>query len=103
VRFHPFFLIAVLLSASALAAPQARALPGVDDLDISQRAKGQGWLQATCTYYGLSWLQADQAKRGLRRILLEISKDQGPGAAEAARQETLDRDPGCLSVWPEAR
>ena len=97
MRFHPFFLIAVLLSASA---PPARALPGVDDLDISQRAKGQGWLQATCTYYGLGWLQADRAQRGLRRIVLEISKDQGPGAAEMARQETLARDPGCMSIWP---
>jgi hypothetical protein len=93
-------LIAVLLAASVLAAPRTNALPGVDELDISQRAKGQGWLHATSTYYGLGWLQADRSQRGLRRILLEISKDQGPGAAEIARQATLARDPGCMSIWP---
>ena len=79
---------------------QDQCVLGVDELDISQRAKGQGWLHATSTYYGLGWLQADRSQRGLRRILLEISKDQGPGAAEIARQATLARDPGCMSIWP---
>lgn len=76
-------------------------MPGFDKLQISLEGQAQGWLQATCTYYGLGWLQADRAQRGLRRIVLEISKDQGPGAAEIARQETLARDPGCMSIWPQ--
>ena len=102
MRFHPSCLIAVLLSASALAAPQARALPGVDDLDISQRAKGQGWLQATCTYYGLGWLEPEKATQSLRRLVLLIGKDLGHQAAMEAKAAALKRDPGCQSVWPDS-
>ena len=89
-------------AASLLIAAPAAALPGFDKLQISLEGQAQGWLQATCNYYGLGWLEPDKATQSLRRLVLLIGKDLGHQAAVEAKAAALKRDPGCQSVWPDS-
>ena len=34
--------------------------PAMDGLDLRLQGEAKGWLDATCTYYGLGWLTPDQ-------------------------------------------
>ena len=60
-------------------------MPGFDKLQISLEGQAQGWLQATCTYYGLGWLEPEKATGALKRLVLLIGKDLGHQAAEIGR------------------
>ncbi len=89
-------------AASVLMAAPAAAMPGFDKLQISLEGQAQGWLQATCTYYGLKWLEPEKATQALKRLVLLIGKDLGHQAAVEAKTAVLKRDPGCKSVWPDS-
>ena len=89
-------------AATVLMASPAAAMPGFDQLQISLEGQAKGWLQATCTYYGLGWLEPDNATKALKRLVLLIGKDLGHQAAVEAKKAALKRDPGCQSVWPDS-
>ena len=56
-------LASVLTAAAVLGSAPVMAFPPLDDLEIELRGEGQGWLNATCTYYGMGWLSEEQGKR----------------------------------------
>ena len=89
-------------AASLLITSPAAAMPGFDRLQISLEGQAQGWLQAPCTYYGLGWLEPENATKALRRLVLLIGKDLGHQATVQAKTAALKRDPGCQSVWPDS-
>ena len=62
------FLIA-LAAASFLCASPVMAIPAMDDLELRLQGEAKGWLNATCTYYGLGWLTADQGSKALNRYV----------------------------------
>ena len=97
-------LLASLLAASALfgGAP-VRALPPLDELEIELQGEAQGWLNATCTYYGLGWLSDEQGRYALRRLTTLIKGQYlGEDAVNRAKKVALERDPGCQTIWPES-
>ena len=51
-------------------------MPALGDLEIKLRGDAQGWLNATCTYYGLGWLQLDQGRQALKRLMLLMTAHQ---------------------------
>ena len=63
VGFRLRKLLSVVAATSLLMANPSIANPALDDLEIKLRGEAQGWLNATCTYYGLGWLQPDQVVR----------------------------------------
>jgi hypothetical protein len=78
------------------------AMPALGDLEIKLRAEAQGWLNATCTYYGLGWLQPDQGRQALKRLMMLIAAHQiGKLDVEQVKAAALARDPGCKAIWPE--
>ena len=86
-----------------LSATPSLALPALDDLDIKLRGEAQGWLNATCTYYGLGWLEPDEGRQALKRLMLLITAHQiGNLELEQVKASALARDPGCQAIWPEA-
>ena len=86
-----------------LSATPSLALPALDDLDIKLRGEAQGWLNATCTYYGLGWLEPDEGRQALKRLMLLITAHQiGNLEVEQVEASALARDPGCQAIWPEA-
>ena len=96
-------LLASLLSASAvLGGAPVMALPTLDDLEIELRGEAQGWLNATCTYYGLGWINEDQGRKALRRLTTLIKGSYlGHEALNQATKIALERDPGCQAIWPD--
>ena len=96
-------LIASLLSVSAvLGGAPVMALPALDDLEIELRGEAQGWLNATCTYYGLGWINEDQGRKALRRLTTLIKGSYlGHEALNQATKIALGRAPGCQAIWPD--
>ena len=42
----------------------------MDDLELRLQGEAKGWLDATCTYYGLGWITPDQGRKALKRLTL---------------------------------
>ncbi|QNJ26242.1 hypothetical protein SynSYN20_01919 [Synechococcus sp. SYN20] len=110
-RFHTLgfdgFSLRKLLSLVAatflLTATPSIATPALDGIEIKLRGEAQGWLNATCTYYGLGWLQPDQGRQALKRLMLLIAAHQiGNLEVDDVKAAALARDPGCEAIWPEA-
>ena len=66
-------LLSVVAATSLLMATPSIATPALDGLEIKLRGEAQGWLNVTCTYYGLGWLQPDQRRQALKRLMLLIA------------------------------
>ncbi len=95
-------LLSVAAAACLLTATPSIAMPVLGDLEIKLRGEAQGWLNATCTYYGLGWLQPDQGRHALKRLILLITAHQiGDLDGEQVKAAALARDPGCKAIWPE--
>ena len=96
-------LLTSLLAAFAfIGVAPVMALPPLDDLEIELQGEAQGWVNATCTYYGLGWISKDQGRYALRRLTTLIKGAYlGDDAVNRAKKAALDRDPGCKTIWPE--
>ena len=95
-------LLSVVAATCFLTATPSIAVPALGDLEIKLRGEAQGWLNATCMYYGLGWLQPDQARQALKRLMLLITAHQlGNLDVEQVKAAALARDPGCKAIWPE--
>ena len=96
-------LFALVAAISLLTVTPSIATPALDELEIKLRGEAQGWLNATCTYYGLGWLQPDQGRQALKRLMLLITAHQiGNLEVDDVKAAALARDPGCKAIWPEA-
>ena len=96
-------LLSLVAATFLLNTIPAVAMPALDDLEIKLRGEAQGWLNATCTYYGLGWLQPDQGRQALKRLMLLIAAHQiGNLEVDDVKAAALARDPGCKAIWPEA-
>ena len=96
-------LLSLVAATFLLNTIPAVAMPALDDLEIKLRGEAQGWLNATCTYYGLGWLQPDQGRQALKRLMLLIAAQQiGNLEVDDLKAAALARDPGCKAIWPEA-
>ena len=96
-------LLSLVAATFLLNTIPAVAMPALDDLEIKLRGEAQGWLNATCTYYGLGWLQPDQGRQALKRLMLLIAGHQiGNLEVDDVKAAALARDPGCKAIWPEA-
>ena len=96
-------LLSLVAATFLLNTIPAVAMPALDDLEIKLRGEAQGWLNATCTYYGLGWLQPDQGRQALKRLMLLIAAQQiGNLEVDDVKAAALARDPGCEAIWPEA-
>ena len=103
VGFRLRKLLSVVAATSLLTATPSIATPALDGLEIKLRGEAQGWLNATCTYYGLGWLQPDQGRQALKRLMLLIAAHQiGNLEVDDVKAAALARDPGCKAIWPEA-
>lgn len=97
----PFRLV-VLMIVSIVSSTPATAIPSLEQLDISLQGEAKGWLNATCTYYGLGWLDGEDARQALTRLMKLINANHlGAAQAEQAKTAALERDPGCQAIWPE--
>ena len=96
--------LALLLAATAFwGVTPAMALPPLDDFEIELRGEAQGWLNATCTYYDIGWINKEKASKALRRLMVLIKGDYlGEDLARHAKKIALERSPGCRAVWPES-
>ena len=102
VTFRLRKLLLVIAATSLLTATPSIATPALDGLEIKLSGEAQGWLNATCTYYGLGWLQLDQGRQALKRLMLLITAHQiGNLDVEQVKAAALARDPGCKAIWPE--
>ena len=96
-------LLIVVAATCLLTATPSIAMPALGDLEIKLRGEAQGWLNATCTYYGLGWLQPDQGRQALKRLMLLMTAHQlGNLDVEQVKSVALARDPGCHAIWPES-
>ena len=103
VGFRLRKLLSLVAATFLLNTIPAVAMPALDDLEIKLRGEAQGWLNATCTYYGLGWLQPDQGRQALKRLMLLIAAHQiGNLEVDDVKAAALARDPGCKAIWPEA-
>ena len=66
------------------------------------RGEAQGWLNATCMYYGLGWLQPDQGRQVLKRDAIDYCPPNRELELDDVKAAALARDPGCKAIWPEA-
>ena len=70
------------------------AIPAMDDLDLRLQGEAKGWLDATCTYYGLGWLTPDQGRSALKRLMLLLSAHYlDPEDTERAKSAALFQRP----------
>ena len=93
----------IALAASCLLSSPAMAIPAMDDLELRLQGEAKGWLDATCTYYGLGWLTADQGSKALKRLMLLLAAHYlDPEETERAKSAALSRDPQCKTIWPES-
>ena len=77
------------------------AIPAMDDLELRLQGEAKGWLDATCTYYGLGWLTPDQGRKALKRLMLLLTAHYlDPEETERAKSAALSRDPQCKTIWP---
>ncbi|WP_413402360.1 MULTISPECIES: hypothetical protein [unclassified Synechococcus] len=91
---------ALALSSCLLAVP-VMAIPAMDDLEIRLQGEAKGWLNATCTYYGMGWLTPDQGRKALKRLMLLLSAHYlDPEETQRAKSAALSRDPQCKTIWP---
>ena len=96
-------LLSLVAATFLLNTIPAVAMPALDDLEIKLRGEAQGWLNATCTYYGLGWLQPHQGRQALKRLMLFIAAQQICNfEVDDVKAAALARDPGCEAIWPEA-
>ena len=96
-------LLIVVAATCLLTATPSIAMPALGDLEIKLRGEAQGWLNATCTYYGLGWLQPDQGRQALKRLMLLMTAHQlGNLDVEQVKSVALARDPACHAIWPES-
>jgi len=88
---------------SCLLVSPALAIPAMDDLELRLQGEAKGWLDATCTYYGLGWITPDQGRKALKRLTLLLKAHYlDPEETERAKSAALSRDPQCTSIWPES-
>lgn len=59
-----------------------------------------GWIQATCSYAQIGWLNAMQAERALRVQLDSFKKSYGSDSAKDLAADTLEKYPKCRQYWP---
>ena len=98
---HRFFI--ALAAASCLLNSPVMAIPAMDDLELRLQGEAKGWLDATCTYYGLGWITADQGRKALKRLMLLLTAHYlDSEETERAKSAALSRDPQCISIWPES-
>ncbi len=89
---------------SCLMGGPSAAVPALDDLELKFQGEAKGWLNATCTYYGLGWLQQDDARSALDRLMRLIRAHQlNPDASNELKSAALERDPGCQAIWPSSQ
>ena len=94
--------IAAAVLMSLLQSPTAFALPAMEELDLTLRGEAKGWLNATCTYVGLGWLDKDQGRQAMTRLMQLISAHHlGQAEAIKAKEAALERDPSCQAIWPD--
>ena len=87
---------------SLLQSTAAFALPAIEELDLTLRGEAKGWLNATCTYVGLGWLDKDQGRQAITRLMQLISAHHlGQAEAIKAKEAALQRDPSCHAIWPD--
>lgn len=92
----------IVLATCLLTATPSVALPALEDFELKLRGEAQGWLNATCTYYGLGWLDSDQGRQALSRLMLLITGHQiGNVDPKDLKAAALARDPGCVEIWPK--
>lgn len=95
-------LIASAALMSSLRSPSAIALPALEELDLTLRGEAKGWLNATCTYVGLGWLDKEQGRQAMTRLMQLISAHHlGQEEATKAKEAALQRDPTCQAIWPD--
>ena len=95
-------LASFVAATSFWAGSPARALPPLDDLELELKGEAQGWVNATCTYYGIGWLTKEQGTNALRRLMLVVNGAYlGKAAGQETKKAALERDPGCKSIWPD--
>ena len=98
---HRFFI--ALAAASCLFSSPVMAIPAMDDLELRLQGEAKGWLDATCTYYGLGWLTPDQGRKALKRLMLLLTAHYlDPEETERAKSAALSRDPQCTTIWPQS-
>jgi len=91
-----------LLIVSLLSGAPALALPSLEELELGIQGEAKGWLNATCMYYGLGWLNEDDARQAMTQLTNLITAHHlGAAQAEQAKSEALQRDPGCQDIWPK--
>ena len=96
---HRFFV--AVAAASCLLSPPAIGIPAIDDLELSLQGEAKGWLDATCTYYGMGWLTPEQGRKALNRLMLLINAHYlDPQQTQRAKSAALARDPECHAIWP---
>ena len=92
----------IVLATCLLTATPSVAMPALDDFELKLHGEAEGWLNATCTYYGLGWLDPDQGRQALSRLMLLIKGHQiGNVDPKDLKTSALARDPGCVEIWPK--
>ena len=59
-----------------------------------------GWIQATCGYALLGWLEPMKAKQVLPVYLDGFKKKYGVDSAKDLANDTLNKYPNCRQFWP---
>ena len=96
-------LLLPIVAASLLCGSPAEAIPAMDGLEIRLQGEAKGWLDATCTYYGLGWIDRAQGRKAIKRLMLLITAHHlGHADAELAKTSALARDPNCNAIWPDS-
>ena len=96
-----FLKLITLASLTFVVITPVSALPALEELAISMQGEAQGWVNATCTYYGLGWMKADDAKDALKRLMQLIRAHHLDHLhTDNVTRKALERDPGCKNIWP---
>ena len=96
-----FLKVITLASLTFVVITPVSALPALEELEISMQGEAQGWVNATCTYYGLGWLKADDAKDALKRLMQLIRAHHLDRLrTDNVARKALESDPDCKDIWP---
>ena len=90
----------IVFAALFLSGFSTSAITAMDQLDIQLEGETEGWLNATCTYYELSWISQTNVKVALERILLPAGHFLDREEVQRAQKAALTRYPDCKSLWP---
>ena len=71
--------------------------PGHQEMEIGRT---YGWMQATCSYAQVGWLEPMQAERALSVYLDRFKKEYGADSAIRMTAILLNKFPKCRQYWP---